>query len=204
MSLDSNKVKSSPSKRAPLLEPNLYPARINQVIDLGVQKRKPYQGTPKPPCNQIYITYELVDEFMPKEDGTPDLEKPRWVSEKLNLFSMDVENAKSTKRMLSIDPAGALGGDWTRTIDLPVLVQVVNREYLGKMYENVGAVSQPMKGQAIAELVNPPKTFDCDNPDKEVFESLPQFMQDMITSGEEWDGFDAAPAAFEPDEDAPY
>lgn len=191
MSLNTKNIKSTGGPRAELLEPNIYPGRIVQVIDLGIQKRKPYLGVAKPPCNQIWITYELCSEFLPNEDGTDDLTKPRWVSEKLNAFPMTVDNAKSTIRMNAIDPAGTLDGDWTRALDVPVLVQVVNNEYQGKMYENVGSVSQPMKGQTVEPLVNQSKFFDCDYPNKDVFDSLPQFLQDIITGGVEWKGFDA-------------
>jgi len=95
-----------------------------------------------------------------------------------------------------------LSGDWTRAVNLPVLVQVVNREYLGKMYENVGSVTPPMRGMNIGELVNPSKIFDCDSPDKAVFDSLPPFMQEIITGGLEWKGWSDGADDFI--DDAPY
>jgi len=206
--LNTKNIKSTGGKKAPLLPPAMYPSRIAQILDLGIQERSPYNGTPKSPCNQMWVTYELVDEFMPDDDGNEDKEKPRWISERLNVFSMDVENAKSTKRMLSIDPAGAFDGDWSRVLDLPVLLQIVNRESKGIMYENVGGVTPTMKGQVVAELVNPPKLFDFDNPSQEVFDSLPDFLKDIINKGVDDNGypvnFAVRHTAIVEDDEAPF
>ena len=51
-----------------LLEANNYPARVVQVIDLGLQAQRPYQGKDKPPAYEIMLTYELGTEFMRDED----------------------------------------------------------------------------------------------------------------------------------------
>ena len=105
----------------------MHVGRISQLIDLGVQARKPYKGTPKKPCSQIWVTYELTAKPMLDEDGEEVDDKNRWVSEKLNLFSMGQENALSTKRMQSFDPANALGGNWSLAVDMPLFVQIVNQ-----------------------------------------------------------------------------
>lgn len=182
MGLNASKIKGPKSSgpKGEVLAAGMYPARIAQLVDLGVQERKAWKGTKKAPCDQLWVTYELGTEFLPDEDGNPDLKKPRWVSEKLNMFPFDQDMALSTKRMVAIDPAGALGGDWARALNLPVLVQVVNRESKGKIYNNIGGVTPPMAGLDVAPLVNPPVSFDFDNPDKEVYDDLPNFLQEMI------------------------
>ena len=41
------------------LETGTYAARIVQIIGLGVQERRPFQGEQKPPAPFIRITFEL-------------------------------------------------------------------------------------------------------------------------------------------------
>lgn len=61
-----------------VLEPGVYPARLVQLIDLGVQPQRPFQGKDKPPAQEIMITYEFTDEFLKDEDGNEIEDKPRW------------------------------------------------------------------------------------------------------------------------------
>ncbi|MCI0528939.1 MAG: hypothetical protein L0Y56_15995, partial [Nitrospira sp.] len=53
--------------RTPPLENGLYPSRLVQVIDLGLQPRS-YKGEDKEPQGMIMLTYELVDAFLLDED----------------------------------------------------------------------------------------------------------------------------------------
>jgi hypothetical protein len=158
-------------------------ARVVQVIDLGVQAQRPYKGTEKPPIQEIMVTYELGTEFLLDEDGNEDTSKPRWVSERLPLYNLAADKAKSTKRYMALDPAKKYGGDWTQLLGAGCLVAIVNNEKDGRTYNNVGGISPALKGVPIPELVNEPKFFDQDNPDLEVFSSLPDWIQGIIRDG---------------------
>lgn len=175
---------SGPQQEA--IEPGSYPARVVRILDLGVQKQRPYKGEEKSPKHMIELTYELVDEFCLNEAGEPDESKPRWVSEEFSLNSLDSDLATSTKRYNVLDPKEAFGGDFTQLIGCTCMVTVVQNPGSGKnadkIYNNVAniAAMRPRDAAQAPELVNPSKVFVLDEPDMEVFLSLPQWIQDKI------------------------
>lgn len=159
-----------------------YPARISQVLDLGLQEQRPYEGVAKRPANEIMVTYELVSEFLKDEDGADRLDKPRWVSETFCLFGLHSERAKSTIRYNALDPRHINDGDWSKMIGTPCILAVVNNKSKsnGRTYANVGGVTGPMKGMIIPNLVNDTKVFTLDDPDMGVFNALPEWIQTKI------------------------
>ena len=193
MALNANKVPSASSANRveqPPLDPGTYPARLVQIIDLGIQPQKPYLGQEKPPVHQIMMTYELLDEFCIDEDGEELEDKPRWVSETIAFRSLKADMAVSTKRYKALDPTEAYGGDFQQLIGTPCNVTIVNNESKGKIYNNVATVSSMRARDAdkAPELINAPKFFAIDEPDLEVFLSLPQWIQDKITSNLKYEG----------------
>lgn len=180
MALNANKAAGSARPRAAALEPGNYPARLVQVLDLGIQAQRPYKGEEKDPIQEIMLTYELTEEFLLNDEGEPDETKPRWLSERVPLYNLKADKAKSTKRYLALDPKQDHGGDWTELLGAACLVNIVNNERNGTTYNNVGAISAPIKGMAVREPVNEPRFFDMDDPDMETFENLPDWVQGVI------------------------
>ena len=182
-----------PRVEQPILEPGPYPARVVQVIDLGLQPQRPYQGAEKPPTYMIQLTYELLDEFMIDEEGNVQEDKPRWVSEEFPFKSLELDQAKSTKRYYALDPECALDGDFTQLVGIPCVVTLVhgeNKKDPDRPYMNVGNVS-PMRPKDVAkapELVNDPRVFTLDDPNMDVFLSFPQWLQDKIKANLEYKG----------------
>lgn len=191
MGLNANKIKRERvNQRAEPLEPDVYRARLVQVIDLGLQPQRPYQGQEKAPAHEIMLTYELSDEFMKDEEGNDIEDKPRWLSETLPFYGLFADKAKSTKRYYAFDPDETFGGDFAKCIGIPVNVTVVNNVSGDTVYNNVGNVAT-MSGKKAAqcpELVNPSKVFDLDNPDMEVFNSLPDWIQEKIKGNLNYQG----------------
>lgn len=172
------------------IEPGTYPARLVQIISLGLQPQRPFKGEPKPPCAELMFTYELVDTFMKDEDGNDLEDKPRWISETFPLRSLAAENAKSTERYLAFDPDKNFDGDFAQLIGMPINVTIVNNASGDKVYDNVATVST-MRAKDVAkcpELVNPSKVFDLDEPDMEVFNALPQWIRDKIKGNLQFKG----------------
>lgn len=167
-----------------------YPARLAQIIDMGLQAQKPYQGKDKAPVQEIMFTYELVDEFMKGEDGEDLVDKPRWISETMPFHGLYADKAKSTQRYNAFDPSGAFDGDISRAIGLPINVAVVNNVVGDKTYDNVGAVStmRPRDAEKCPGLKNPSKVFDLDAPDMAVFNALPKWVQDKIKGNLNYNG----------------
>ena len=185
MAINASKVKTASNRiEQPNLEPGPYPARLVQIIDLGLQPQRPYKGVEKPPAHELMVTYELSDAFMIDKDGNDLEDKPRWVSETFPLNNISADLAKSTKRYVAFDPNISDGGDWSKQIGKPCTVNIVNNESKGKIYDNVDSVA-PMRARDAAklpELVNPSRVFDLDNPDMEVFKSFPDWIKEKITS----------------------
>lgn len=193
MGLNAGKLKlNTTSSRTPqeALEPDSYPARVVQVLDLGVQPQRPFQGQEKPPKHEIMLTYELTDAFMKDENGEDDPEKPRWISERFPILPLQAERAKSTQRYKAIDKANKFEGDFAKLIGAPcsVLVTQYKSAKDGIVRNGVGAVSPVMRGTVLPELVNEGKVFSLEDPDIEVFRSLPEWLQDLIKSNLEFRG----------------
>jgi hypothetical protein len=205
------------------IEPGTYPARIVQILDLGLQAQRPYQGQEKAPVNEISITYELVDEFMKDEQGNAIEDKPRWISETLPFYGLYADKAKSTQRYNALDPEGKYDGDFSQLIGTPCNVTVVNNKSGDKIYDNVATISTMRQRDAdkCPELVNPAKVFDLDAPDLEVFNALPEWLREKIKGNLKYKGSAleqllagggekpkakpaAKPVVKEEDEDAPF
>lgn len=192
MALNASKAPSgSGGPKADPIDIGNYLGRVVQVLDMGLQAQRPYQGKEKPPARELMLTYELGAEFLKDEDGNDRPDKPRWISEDFPLRNLTQELAKSTKRAAALDPKGELVGDFALMTNLPCTVTVTqnpNKKDPTVVYNNVGNVTPAMKGIPIPELVNPPKVFDLDEPSLEVFGSLPEWLQKKIKGNLEYNG----------------
>lgn len=175
------------------LESGTYPARLVQVIDLGLQNQE-FKGEVKAPRQEIALTYEFLDEFLKDEDGNEQTDKPRWLTETMPLYNLNSEKAKSTLRYKALDPDEVHEGDFSALLGTPVSVTVVQNpgtgKHKGKVFENIDSIA-PMRRKDIekaAELVNEAVFFDCDDPDIEVFLKLPKFLKDRIQNNLEFAG----------------
>lgn len=192
MALNARKVKGNNSRvEQPNLEPGGYPARLVQIIDYGLQPQRPFQGQDKPPALEIGLTYELCDEFMVDEKGNIVEDKPRWISETIPLHNLQADKAKSTQRYYALDPTEQFEGDFTKLLGLPCIVNVVNnKSNNGKVYDNVASLSTVRAKDAVKlpELVNDPVVFSLDEPDMEVFQKLPEWIQDKLKANLNFNG----------------
>lgn len=213
MALNAKNIKGGGNrKRPPALEEGNYPARLVQLIDIGVQPQRAWQGEEKPPKQEIYTTYEILDEFMKDEEGNDIEDKPRWISEFLPLNSLDSNLAKSTKRYVALDPKLEHDGDWTELMGGPCMITVsADKDKKGKkdddgnvvIYNNISSTQQMRAKDAAKaeELKNPTKVFDFDDPDMDVFLSLPDWLRDKIKSALNFGGSAVEAALEKIDED---
>lgn len=191
MALNARKVQSkSKGPQQEAMEAGTYPARVVQVIDFGIQPQRAFKGEEKPPAQTIYQTYEFLDEFCKDENGEDVEDKPRWLSEQFPLFSLEADLAKSTKRYYALDPDENFGGDFTLLAGQPCMVTINQYESKGEIKNGVSSVApmRPKEAAKAPELVNPPKVFVIDEPDLEIFKSLPDWMQGKIKEGLEYKG----------------
>lgn len=197
MGINAKKVASTGGSKGPKQEPidaGTYPVRVAQILDMGLQPQRPYQGQEKPPAHELMITYEFLDEFCLDDDGNEDETKPRWLSETLPLRSLQADRAKSTQRYYALDPSEDFGGDFGQLVGMPAVVTIVQNAGKGKnagnVYNNITGLSsmRPKDANKAADLVNPPKVLDLDEPDMEIFGSLPEWIQDKIKANLEFNG----------------
>lgn len=179
-------------KRPDPMGAGTYPARLVQVLTLGVQEQREFKGEAKPPRLELMLTYEFLDEFLKNDEGEDLLDKPRWLSETIPLYNLEADLAKSTKRYLALDPKLVFDGEWDMLLGTPCMVEVVVEQSKKdkKIYENIGNVS-PMREKEAAKapkLVNPTKLFNFYEPDTEVFEKLPQWLRDKIKGALDFEG----------------
>lgn len=182
--------KTSGSIEQPAIDAGVYPARLVQIIDFGLQPQRPYQGVDKKPANEINLTYELTDSFMVDKDGKELPDKPRWIGETLPWYGPAVEKSKSAQRYKALDPNNIFNGDISQCVDTPVNVTIVLNESKGKSYANVAAIAamRPKDAQKCPDLVNPSKVFDLDAPDLKMFYSFPEWIQTKIQGNLEYSG----------------
>lgn len=185
MGLNANKAGNGNKNRVeqPQIEADVYPSYLVQLIDLGLQPQKPYQGQEKAPVQEIMLTYELAGCYMVDEDGKELEDKPRWVSETLPFYGLFADKAKSTKRYFAFDPDNSFDGEFAKAIGMPCNVTIVNNAGKdGKVYANVGNVApiSAKKAAQMDKLKNPTKVFDLDAPDMEVFNALPEWLREKI------------------------
>lgn len=178
------KAKQAPQDRViqPAFEPGTYPVRLVQVIDMGLQEQRAYLGEKKPPAQDVSLTYEFVDVFMIDKDGNEVLDKPRWHSEVINLRSFKADLATSTKRIKALDPKDVHNGNLAALVGAPALATVTVSKKGEKTYVNIRGLTV-MRDKDIAklpELQNPTKVFDLEEPDLEVFNSLPEWIREKI------------------------
>lgn len=184
MTLNANALPKTGGKKFDPVDIGNYPARVVCIYELGLQSQRPYKGKEKPPRNEVMFTYELVSEFLQDEDGNDMEDKPRWISETFGFYPLTADMAKSTKRYNVLDPKNEHKGDFSKLIETPCTITVVhNKASNGNVYANVSAVTPPMKGMSYPELKNSPKVFDRTNPDMEVWEAMPEWIQKKIKEG---------------------
>ena len=178
----------------PALGAGTYPGRTCLLVDLGEQKQE-YQGEVKKPARELYLGYELADEFMVDENGNVLEDKPRWFGERFPLRNLLADNAKSTKRYVALDPDDDFDGDFTKLLDIPCLITITNEphsagKHKGKVFNNVSNVScmrAKERGSAPA-LKGDTRLSLFDKPDMKALNSVPPWMKDKVLDALDYEG----------------
>jgi hypothetical protein len=192
MALNASKIVGK-RKPIPVLPAATYPGYLIQVLDLGLHQNS-FKGEDKGPTRKIMLTYEFADEFLKDEDGQDMTDKPRWLSEEVWLFPLRSERATSTARYKALDPNVVHGGDFVACLGTPINISVGHRKgsgkWEGRVFEEIMGISgiRAKDAAKMNPMVNKPKFFDGDEPDVEVFLSLPTYVQGLIKANLEYTG----------------
>ena len=182
--VDPNRVVQEP------IDEGTYPCRVVDIIELGLQPQAKHKGKSKPPVERIYLNYELTDEFCLDKNGEEDEKLPRWQSEDFPYYPLDMKTATCNKRLKAIDPKNEVDGDWAEIGGMAVNVTFYHNVKGDTTYINVSACTAIRRKEVkdVAELQHPVRVFDIDDPDMEVFYSLPNWLQNKITDNLNFEG----------------
>ncbi len=176
-------VKNSTKEFEPISEGS-HVARIYQIIHIGTIDSE-YQGVMRK-REMIRITFEVPDEMrvFNEEKG----EQPSSISKEFTLSFGDKSSLKPfiegiTGKKLTTDDL-----DLESLIGKVCIINVVHTVSAknGKTYANISGSTPLMKGMEIPKAINPTKVFGFNPFDQEVFNSLPEFLQDKIKSSLEY------------------
>jgi hypothetical protein len=163
------------------VEDGTYPARIVQLVMLGEQLQTDWKtGEALTTKNgdldyrpEIWVTFEFPTERVKYEDDEGvEVDRPRWTSIRYT-FSFG-EKANFKKLINAVAPNAEVLDDLIGAAG----IVTVGSTSGGKA--KITGVTSPMKGMTIPELENEPIVYDLDEPDEEVFDSLPDFLQENI------------------------
>jgi len=158
-------------------------ARLQRVIDMGTQYNEKYESSNR----YIDLTWELVDEkhVFDEEKG----EQPFVLSRK---FTQNI-GAKATlgkfiKSWMGKEPADDF--DINQLFNEPCMVTVIHNDVTkdgeARTYANVDNVTAVPKGMEVTPMENNTVIFDLDDFDQEIYETLPEFMRDIISASDEY------------------
>ena len=194
MSIDLNDVPSNEKPRVERTLPKagVQPARVSQIIDLGVQARLPFKGKEKSPVRQVLVNHELVTdeyEFEGKKYRHKIALKP------FNIVSRSSEmygNSAIAGYLSSIDPKDTSGGKLEALADLPCLATVVHvkgtGKHEGRTFANITTVMQPPENYPVPALLSPAVVFSFDAPTEESWAAIPEFIQNKIKNAVNYRG----------------
>jgi hypothetical protein len=155
-----------------------FAARCYQIIDLGHQTMVwEGQASVKP---IVRITWEISEKMA---DGRPFVISKEYTARITPKSSLkkDLEawrgRAFTDQELANFSLENVLGK--------PCLIQVSQTKKGDKSYSNVTSIMSLPKGMPCEELVNPAVTFDINDFNKEVFESLPEFVRKKILMSKE-------------------
>jgi len=194
MSLNVNTAapQEKPRVERPLPTPGSRPARIAQVVDLGIQTRQPFKGKEKAPVHQVFINFELVtDEY--EYEGKKV--RHRLGPKPLNMVSKKSEfyqNSAIAEFLSGIDPADTAKGDLTLLANRPCLAVITHVDGYGKnagrKFAAVSKVMEAPEGYPVPQLGSPAVVFTFDAPTEDAWKALPIFIQEKIKSAVNYPG----------------
>lgn len=182
MSLVLNKMSKGKSS-FPRIPEGTYMGRMVTIVDLGNQAQTDWKTKePAAPKDRLLITWELPSETIEIENSEGEVEeKPRWISKEYTLSSF--EQANLMKLISAFDKS--IGS----VADLIGVGCMINVGSTASDNAKVVSVVPAPAGIPIPELSTEPYTFDFDEPQEELFVGLPQWLQDKITSANNYNGF---------------
>ena len=166
-------------------------AIISGIIDIGMQPQE-YKGEKQRDCREFLPIFTLVSDKYTDEDG----DKHCMVTSPFPVRIKLGEKSNYTKFCNAADPNGEVVpdgvGDLSQLIGRGVFANMVHNKGKGDnadiTYANCKGISELPEDYPLGEVDINAVVFDCNNPDKEVFDKLWDRTQDLITSSVGYEG----------------
>lgn len=166
-----------------ILDPGTYPAVCTQVIGIGPQM------TGFGLKEKIKVRFEVPSERIEYTDGDgKEIEGPAiiWVS-----YTASLNERALLRRDLvawrgrDFAPEELEEFDMDKILGAPCLISVVHKtnETTKKVYANVDAIAQLMKGQEKPKAEGKLVGFDCYSHTNAEYEDLPEWLQKTVDNG---------------------
>lgn len=170
------------------VEPGTYVARCYSMVEIGTVETE-FNGEKKI-AKQVNITWELPEELavFKEEKGL----EPFVVSK---TYTLSMHEKATLRKDLESWRGKAYTNDEVKRFDItkllgqPCLLNIVHETSKtdpSKVYVKVASVNKLMKGQEVAEQINPTRLLSFDKFDWNVFENLSDWLKDKIKSSEEY------------------
>lgn len=163
-----------PKTVAPM-EAGTYAAVCVGVIDIGEQLNEKFKNY----SNKVILIFEIPSETV-EIDGEM---KPRWISETYGATLSDKGNLKKTLtawRGKPLSDKEAEEFDLLTMAGKSCIINIIVEEKDSGTYNKIAAINPLMKGMPEPELKNEILVFDMDNWSDDVFEKLPEWIQNRI------------------------
>ena len=165
-----------------------YVARCYKMIEIGTVPTE-FQGVEKM-THKVRFGWELPSELkvFKEENG----EQPCVIDKEYTLSLADKANLRrdlKSWRGKDFTTNEAESFDVTNLLGVPCMLNIIHvegKKDASKVYEAIGSISPMPKGLVCPDQINPTFVFDFENYDVEKFNSLPQFIKEMIVTSNEY------------------
>lgn len=177
-----------------LIPSGLQVARCYSMIEIGTVSET-WEGQSKN-SKKVRLTFELPNElrvFKP-ENG----EQPMSISK---TFTLSMHEKAGLRKFLEQWRGKAFSEDEAKRFDVskllgaPCTLTIVHTEKDGKAYSNISSVAPVMKSMICPDQINPSKILSYDAFDWDIYNSLPEFLQNQMAATPEYGRLQAAMAA---------
>ena len=163
------------------VEPGTHLATCIKVVDIGTQYGE-YQGKPTA-RRQVILEWELPNELVESGEaaGQP-LTIRKFYTASLNekaTLRHDLVNWRGR----DFTPEELNGFELSNVLGIPCLVTVTETDSGGR---KITGVTKPPKGTKMPQQVNPSVSFDLDEFDGAVYQSLSEWLQETIAKSPEY------------------
>lgn len=198
-------------KKAPI---GNHIGRCYQMIDLGTQTSKGGQFAGNV-ARKIYVTWEVLGDDADGQPMTVDINGKKMPLTISKEYTLSMHEKSTLRKELAAWRGKAFTDEEAKVFDITKLVgaycmvNVTHKESNGKEYANVAGLSPlpaALKNSKPAG-VHAPVIFEIENPDMNIFESLPEWIQNKIREAPEWENahqMETEGASDEQDGDVPF